>query len=726
MSEYMLRITDPSGVDIGDLSTRSFISLVYTRKLNSIGALTLKFPYSQKLFRMFKAETIIGVYRKLPGVGYTIDGNTRWFVRKINDNREANGARYLEVEAYDAMTLLERRYIAYNLGNEYTTKVDYADDMAKVIMNENFGALALEPERNISDYLEVDKELSLASAIYKEFQRETLLSSLQSLADASDENGTPLYFDIIYVPETKTFIFKTYVYQRGIDLTTDNYGLKSVILGEERNNLSGVTAEYDYSNEANYVYVGGSGVGDIAAIASVYNAQRIAISPFGRIETYKSGVSTASADELYDEARAELIDKTPKVTIEGKVRDIEGTKYGIHYYLGDRVTVVHNGNYFDTYIEAVTTTVTESGETVDVTLKSIEEVISATGNIIPPSPPPLPPNPTPTPPSPTPPGPPPSELIWTERQPAGDVNKNWYGIDSDDDGSNLIVCVGGGRLYTSSDSGANWTERQPAGNTDINWVTVASDSDGTNLIACVQNDSITGFIYTSSNSGANWATRKPAGDVSQLWSGVASDDDGSNLIACVYYGRLWTSSDGGSNWTERRPSGDVDKYWYCVGSDADGSNLIAGCAPGRLYTSSDSGASWTERQPAGSSDYAWVRVSSNSDGSVLIAAQYSTGKRLYTSSDGGASWTERQPGGNANYPWHGVSVSSDGTVMIACVFNGRLYISRDGGLTWSEVYPPGGTPANYYWYNSVVSGDGSKFMAGGLYSMGRLYTGVQS
>ncbi|RLC33057.1 hypothetical protein DRH14_05435, partial [Candidatus Shapirobacteria bacterium] len=95
---------------------------------------------------------------------------------------------------------------------------------------------------------------------------------------------------------------------------------------------------------------------------------------------------------------------------------------------------------------------------------------------------------------------------WIERQPAGDVNKNWYSVASDDDGSNLIACVNGGRLYTSSDGGVNWTERQPAGNADKDWRGVASDSDGSNLIASVFN----GRLYTSSDGGASWTERRPA------------------------------------------------------------------------------------------------------------------------------------------------------------------------------------------------------------------------
>ena len=56
--------------------------------------------------------------------------------------------------------------------------------------------------------------------------------------------------------------------------------------------------------------------------------------------------------------------------------------------------------------------------------------------------------------------------------------------------------VSGDRLYTSSDSGANWTERQPAGDVDKNWDSVASDADGSNLIAGAYGGRLYTLVYT--------------------------------------------------------------------------------------------------------------------------------------------------------------------------------------------------------------------------------------
>jgi photosystem II stability/assembly factor-like uncharacterized protein/6-phosphogluconolactonase (cycloisomerase 2 family) len=307
-------------------------------------------------------------------------------------------------------------------------------------------------------------------------------------------------------------------------------------------------------------------------------------------------------------------------------------------------------------------------------------------------------------------------LDWVERQPAGDVDGNWRIVASDADGSNIIIGQSG-RLYTSSDSGANWTERQPAGDVDGVWTSVASDADGSNLIAGNQG----GRLYTSSDSGANWTERQPAGDVNASWRIVASDADGSHLVAAVLNGRLYTSSDSGANWTERQPAGASNRAWLSASSDSDGSNLIVGYNGGRLYTSSDSGANWTERQPVGNINRDWQTASSDADGSHLVAAG---SNRLYTSSDSGANWTERQPAGNVNRAWQAVGSDDDGSHIVAAVVStsngGRVYVSSDGGVSWNEERPAG--DVNLNWWGADTNSDGSRYVVAA--SGGRLYTSV--
>lgn len=307
---------------------------------------------------------------------------------------------------------------------------------------------------------------------------------------------------------------------------------------------------------------------------------------------------------------------------------------------------------------------------------------------------------------------------WTERQPAGDADKNWYIVASDDDGSNLMAgsSDGIGRLYTSSDFGATWTERQPKGDVNGQWIGIATDADGSNLIA----GDYVGRLYTSSDYGANWTERRPKGDANGVWWAVDSDSDGSHLIATEYPGRIYTSDDSGATWTERQPAGDTDKNWSGTSSDSDGSNLAVTGQPGRVYTSSNYGVAWTERQPAGAVDKDWWDIDSDSDGSNLIiaSAAFATQGRLYTSADYGASWIERQPAGDADQFWGGMGSDADGSHLVVCIYGDRVYASDNYGVTWTEQRPVGDVNSNWQW--TAIDSDGSHLIACIL--PGRIYT----
>ena len=308
-------------------------------------------------------------------------------------------------------------------------------------------------------------------------------------------------------------------------------------------------------------------------------------------------------------------------------------------------------------------------------------------------------------------------LTWTERQPAGDVNRSWLRVASDSDGSHLIAAAYAGRLYTSADFGVNWTERQPAGDVNKQWYSVASDSDGSHLIAGIGGPT-GGRLYTSADSGVNWTERRPAGDNDKQWDAVASDSDGSHLIVAAYNGRVYMSADSGVNWTERTPAGSSDKLWFSVASDSDGSNLIIGAIAGRIYTSANAGISWIERMPAGDVAANWRAVASDANGSNLIVG--SSQWKLYTSANSGASWVERQPAGNTVRNWETVASDADGSYLVAGVLGKRLYISIDSGVSWVEKQPAGDMDKD--WYDTAVDDDGSHLIVGA--QSGRLYTGA--
>ena len=113
-----------------------------------------------------------------------------------------------------------------------------------------------------------------------------------------------------------------------------------------------------------------------------------------------------------------------------------------------------------------------------------------------------------------------------------------------------MAAIDVGRFYTSANYGVDWTERQPAGDINRCWRSARSDSDGSHLIIEVYGSR----IYMSVDSGANWAEERPAGDLNKSWAGLDIDADGTNLIAAADMGRLYTGVGGEDPPADSHPS----------------------------------------------------------------------------------------------------------------------------------------------------------------------------
>jgi len=289
---------------------------------------------------------------------------------------------------------------------------------------------------------------------------------------------------------------------------------------------------------------------------------------------------------------------------------------------------------------------------------------------------------------------------------AADSNRGWRSVTSSADGTKLAAVVGGGYIYTSTDSGATWTERTSAGSNY--WRSIASSADGTQLAAAVN-----GGLYISTDSGATWNASGSAG--SRAWQAVASSPDGTKLAAAVESGYIYTSTNNGVTWTQKTGSG--SRIWNTITTSADGVKMAAAVGSqfsSYIYTTANSGTSWTSRTSAGSR--VWNSITSSSDGTILAAAPENN--YIYVSTTSGVTWTAVTSIGLRD--WKAVTMSSDGTRMAAAAANGFIYISTDSGVTWTERT----STSARYWQGITSSSDGMKLAAvvagGQIYPMNLL------
>lgn len=316
-----------------------------------------------------------------------------------------------------------------------------------------------------------------------------------------------------------------------------------------------------------------------------------------------------------------------------------------------------------------------------------------------------------------------TSIVWTERQPAGNLDAAWTAAAVS--GTRMIAAVENGRVYLSSDAGASWTETHPAsGNQDKYWNRAAIDEQSL-IIGMGSNG---GRLYISTNFGTTWTEARPLGNVDGSWWGVAVSGD--IMVACNHQllgnSGLWLSTNKGSTWSLVTLPGSPPSGRACACA-VKGSTIVATyeytvgiTTYGNIYVSTDSGSTWTEVEPAGTNHQGLRWYSCAVDGSQIIAniRDNTYYGKAYVSHDTGATWSEAQPAGPSIQYWLASAVSGTAMFSGASGGSGRLYVSFDDGSTWYEARPAGDTGG--YWDCCSLSGTS---VIAGLYGK-RLYTGV--
>jgi len=375
-SSYELILTNPQGEKLVELP--KYVSCEYARKHNDIGSLVLVLPaneYDISLFvvgRELRVDNRIEVWRKANEHSpLYMDMETPWFIRKFTKRTSMDGEKIYIIEAVDSIEILDRRIIPYNEGNEDLTadKVDYADDMIKEIMDENFGAAAADANRDLSDWILIDDPLSLAPSIRKSFSRKNVLTTFKEIAESSYEQGTPLVFDLVYFPDSKLFMLRTYTDQRGVDRTVTS-GINPLVVGLQYGTTADIEIEYNHMDSRNYIYAGGQAVGLIRAVSEASDDLDIARSPFNRRELFVNKSDTDDADELEDEAEHAVQENRWKINFSGTLVNISSAQYGIDYKYGDKITVEDENDRYDVFIDACSVKIDKNGEDVAIALRS--------------------------------------------------------------------------------------------------------------------------------------------------------------------------------------------------------------------------------------------------------------------------------------------------------------------------------------------------------------------
>lgn len=352
MTNYRTDIFTPTGTQ---LPSAVPIEGNYVLTERGVGTLHLVLPPSYPVDYLQK-DGLIRVNRDI-GAGYYLDGDATWLIRHRRQSLSGR-ERLTEVWAEHVNTLLARRVVAYAAGSAETSKTDYADDMIKAVVRENFTA-PTDTARTMSG-LSVEGDLSQAPSISRSFSRRNVLATLQDICDDAASQGTYLAFEVRTIGTSLTLV--TYINQRGVDRRygTGNYLKVSPSSGA----IVESSLDEDWTDEVTYVYALGEGLQSARATGSAQNTVAEGSGPYGRIEdTYQ--MNSASNSAILDDAAAgQLYARRGIVRYEATGQDTKNFMYGRDYRWGDLLTISDFGAQFDVRVDPVAISWGRGGEKV--------------------------------------------------------------------------------------------------------------------------------------------------------------------------------------------------------------------------------------------------------------------------------------------------------------------------------------------------------------------------
>jgi photosystem II stability/assembly factor-like uncharacterized protein len=244
-------------------------------------------------------------------------------------------------------------------------------------------------------------------------------------------------------------------------------------------------------------------------------------------------------------------------------------------------------------------------------------------------------------------------------------------------------------FYKSPDAGASWATSSTG--IDANFVNIADIAqDQTNPARITAGaNTIPGLIpagrmYLSTDGGANWTETTAAGNGWPFAPVIGIQLTGSTVYAAVFNTpTVIKSSDSGFSWSSRATGIPDVASSFVLQNTAPDTLLFSSTAPISVRRSVDGGTSWS---PSTAGIYGFtgeqVRLDPSSSSTMYFAA--ANGGGLWKSTDQGASWT---------------SILEDNIFAVAVDPKNSLHLlasdlqqflleSTDGGTTWHQVPTP--------------------------------------
>jgi hypothetical protein len=357
-TEYEIILSSPTGKPLADLSgIQGFGRAGWfdaPKAANRIARFQLGIPPDFD-DRIFKVDQIVAFYRK-PRRGV----KRLWQAYFLRRWRMAFSGEQESIllTGPDPKDLLRRRHVVAFADSQYASKSDKADDMMREIVRESqsdvIPPVPTAGTRAFPNFT-VSPDVGLGPTLDRKFAWGKLLHGsgsgvLPAIAESAREAGTEVFFDVVPTVTNDSISFQlvTNVNQPARDVTG------SVIFSRARGNLRDPFLDVNYGAEENYYYVAGPGKADKRQVTQESDAARFNSSPFNRCEGVLQDTNLDTATLRQDAGRERLELGRPRVIAGGIPLDTKGSRFGVDWDYGYRVTMEYRSYLFPVILRAVT------------------------------------------------------------------------------------------------------------------------------------------------------------------------------------------------------------------------------------------------------------------------------------------------------------------------------------------------------------------------------------
>jgi hypothetical protein len=376
-SRFYVSLLDTTGTVVAVFD--SWLSLEYGKEINGVGYYAVTFAdTNDPRFDLFKLDYIVEIYRSIPGSGVDWHLDFIGFHRKPNRKITKEGVATFVSTGPGNNSFLDRKSIGYQAGTIQADKSDAAETVMKEYVDENIGNLAtIANGRKANGTMTgVSVDIDSGNGALWEGKRAyaKLLDTLQDIA-----NYAQIDFNMEYNGPAK-FLFKTYISQLGVDRTTTGLntttgknasGNAPVILSPERGNVQEYEYYEDRLGEKNVIIVLGKGDGATRDVNVVLDPVSTVESPWNAIETV---VNATNQDYQYQRIIVGYENLVAMAKIENltfKPLQQERCLYGLHYFMGDRLTIQHFTLSRNKRLVAVRHTIANSQEAIETAFADV-------------------------------------------------------------------------------------------------------------------------------------------------------------------------------------------------------------------------------------------------------------------------------------------------------------------------------------------------------------------